>query len=111
VTEQAGITWTRSFGDHKLDNIVEGTGSGACVFDYDGDGLLDVYFPNGRWDRAISDNRGRDLIGTLRNALYRNKGDFTFEDVTERAGVAGTGFGFGCSAADSTGTATSTSTC
>jgi enediyne biosynthesis protein E4 len=100
VTEQAGITWTRSFGDHKLDNIVEGTGSGACVFDYDGDGLLDVYFPNGRWDRAISDNRGRDLIGTLRNALYRNKGDFTFEDVTERAGVAGTGFGFGCSAAD-----------
>jgi hypothetical protein len=100
VTARGGITWTRSFGDHDLSNIVEGTGSGACVFDYDGDGRLDVYFPNGRWERTVSDNRGRDLIDQLENALYRNKGDFTFEDVTDRAGVAGRGFGFGCSAAD-----------
>ncbi len=100
VAEQAGITWTRSFGDHELSNIVEGTGSGACVFDYDGDGRLDIYFPNGRWERTVSDNRGRDLIDTLRNALYRNKGGFEFEDVTEKAGVAGRGFAFGCSAAD-----------
>jgi hypothetical protein len=100
VTAKAGITWTRSFGDHELSNIVEGTGSGACVFDYDGDGKLDLYFPNGRWERTVSDNRGRDLIDQLRNALYRNRGDFTFEDVTDRAGVAGKGFAFGCSAAD-----------
>jgi hypothetical protein len=100
MTEKAGVTWRRSFGDHDLSNIVEGTGSGACVFDYDGDGKLDVYFPNGRWERTVSDNRGRDLIGQLRNALYRNLGGFAFEDVTEKAGVAGKGFGFGCSAAD-----------
>jgi enediyne biosynthesis protein E4 len=100
VTAKAGITWERSFGDHDLSNIVEGTGSGACVFDYDGDGKLDVYFPNGRWERTVNDNRGRDLIGKLRNALYRNRGEFTFEDVTEKAGVAGKGFAFGCTAAD-----------
>ncbi len=100
VAEQAGITWTRSFGDHELSNIVEGTGSGACVFDYDGDGRLDVYFPNGRWEKTVSDNRGRDLIDRLANALYRNKGGFAFEDVTDKAGVAGKGFAFGCSAAD-----------
>ena len=97
---QSGITWTRSFGDHDLSNIVEGTGSGACVFDYDGDGKLDVYFPQGRWEKTVSDNRGRDLIDKLRNALYRGKGGFQFEDVTEKAGVAGRGFAFGCSAAD-----------
>jgi hypothetical protein len=100
VTEKAGIRFSRSFGDHELSNIVEGTGSGACVLDYDGDGKLDLYLPNGRWEKEVSDNRGRDLIDTLRNALYRNRGDFTFEDVTDRAGVGGQGFAFGCSAAD-----------
>ena len=96
----SGITFHRSFGDHDLSNIVEGTGSGACVFDYDGDGRLDIYFPQGRWERTVSDNRGRELLGQLRNALYRNKGGFEFEDVTEQSGVAGRGFAFGCSAAD-----------
>ena len=86
VTAQSGITWTRSFGDHDLSNIVEGTGSGACVFDYDGDGKLDIYFPQGRWEKTVSDNRGRDFIDRLKNALYRGKGGFQFEDVTDKAG-------------------------
>jgi enediyne biosynthesis protein E4 len=100
VTARSGITWQRSFGDHELSNIVEGTGSGACVFDYDGDGKLDIYFPQGRWEKTVSDNRGRDLIDQLANALYRNKGSFAFEDVTAKAGVAGKSFAFGCAAAD-----------
>jgi enediyne biosynthesis protein E4 len=100
VLPTSGITWQRSFGDHDFSNIVEGTGSGACVFDYDGDGKLDIYFPQGRWETTVSDNRGRDLIGQLSNALYRNKGGFQFEDATEKAGVAGKAFAFGCSAAD-----------
>jgi hypothetical protein len=100
VTAQSGITWARSFGDHELSNIVEGTGSGACVFDYDGDGKLDIYFPQGRWEKTVSDNRGRDLIDRLKNALYRGKGSFQFEDVTDKAGVGGRNFAFGCSAAD-----------
>jgi hypothetical protein len=99
-TASAGIRFSRSFGDHELSNIVEGTGSGVCVFDYDGDGRLDLYFPNGRWEKTVSDNRGRDLIGKLSNALYRNEGDWKFTDVTAEAGVPGKGFGFGCSAAD-----------
>ncbi len=100
VTARAGITWTRSFGDHELSNIVEGTGSGACVFDYDGDDRLDVYFPQGRWEKTVSDNRGRDRIGRLKNALYRGRDGFRFEDVTDHAGVTGRGFAFGCAAAD-----------
>ena len=100
VLPESGITWKRSFGDHDLSNIVEGTGSGVCVLDYDGDGKLDLYFPQGRWEKTVSDNRGRDLIDQLGNALYRGQGGFRFEDVTEKAGVAGRGFAFGCSAAD-----------
>src|SRR5512139_3594150 len=100
VTAKSGITWKRSFGDHELSNIVEGTGSGACVFDFDNDGRLDIYFPQGRWEKTVSDNRGRDLIDQLGNALYRGKGGFQFEDVTQKAGVAGRNFAFGCSAAD-----------
>ena len=42
---------------------------------------------------------GRDLYNrgiSVRNALYRNNGDGTFTDVTEKAGVPGTGYGLGC---------------
>ena len=101
VTEQAGIHFKQSFGDFELSNIVEGTGSGAMFFDYNGDGRLDIYFPNGRWLKDVSDNRGRELKGKLRNCLYRNNGDGTFTDVTEEAGVGGgDSYGVGCSAAD-----------
>ena len=100
VTEQAGIRVKHSFGDFDLSNIVEGTGAGAVIFDYDGDGWLDVYFLNGCWLRDVSDNRGRQLRGKLANGLYRNHGDGTFSDVTQAAGVGDKGFGFGGSAAD-----------
>jgi len=101
VTDQAGIRFKQSFGDFELSNIVEGTGSGAMFFDYNGDGWLDIYFPNGRWHKDVSDNRGRELRGKLRNYLYRNNGDGTFTDVTEEAGVGGGDkYGVGCSATD-----------
>ncbi len=101
VTKSAGITVRHSYGDHHLDNIVEGTGAGACFFDYNNDGFLDLYFVTGTWTRNVSDNEGRDLRGKLSNRLYRNRGDGSFTDVTERAGVGGKGiFSSGCSAAD-----------
>jgi len=100
VTDAAGIDFKHSFGDFDLTNIVEGTGAGVCFLDYDNDGWLDLYFPNGSWDKAISDNRGRKLRGKLFNHLYRNNGDGTFSDVTESAGVGDPSPSFGCSAVD-----------
>jgi hypothetical protein len=101
ITKQAGITFKHSYGDHHLDNIVEGTGAGACFFDFDGDGLMDIYLVTGTWTKNVSSNEGRDLRGKLSNRLYRNNGDGTFTDVTEKAGVGGNGaFSSGCSAAD-----------
>jgi len=100
VTERAGIHFKHSYGDYEMSNIVEAAGHGACVFDYNGDGFQDIYFPNGRWRKDINDNRGRDLRDKLSNALYRNNGDGTFTDVTAEAGVAGNDMAFGCSAVD-----------
>ena len=100
VTDQAGIRWSHSYGDHEMSNIVEATGAGAAFFDYDGDGWLDIYLVTGVWTREINDNMGRDLQGKHRNALYRNNHDGTFTDVTEKAGVPGAGYGVAASAAD-----------
>jgi hypothetical protein len=100
VTEKSGIHVKHSYGDFELSNIVEGTGAGAMFFDYDGDGWLDIYLPNGCWLKDVSDNRGRTLRDKLTNHLYRNNRDGTFTDVTQEAGVGDKGYGVGCSAAD-----------
>jgi len=101
ITKESGVTFKHSYGDHHLDNIVEGTGAGVCIFDYDNDGLLDIYFVTGTWTKGVSDNEGRDLRGKLSNRLYKNLGNNRFVDVTEKAGVGGKGiFSSGCSAAD-----------
>jgi hypothetical protein len=100
ITDQAGIKFRHSYGDHHLDNIVEGTGAGACSFDYNNDGFQDIYFVTGVWTKGVSDNEGRDLRGKLRSALYKNNGKGTFTDVTDQAGVGYAQFGTGCSAAD-----------
>ncbi len=99
VTDSAGIDFKQSYGDYDLSNIVEGTGSGAMFFDYDGDGWQDIYLLNGTWLKEVNDNRGRRLRGKLTNRLYRNNGDGTFSDTTVKAGVGDKGFGYGCSSA------------
>lgn len=100
VSGPAGITFKHSYGDVKMDNIVKASGGGAMFFDYDGDGWLDLYLCNGRYNPEICSNRGRNLRGKLRNALYHNNRDGTFTEMAEKAGVAGVGSAFGCSAAD-----------
>ena len=100
VTEAAGIHFKHSIGDNKLDNIIESTGAGCAFFDYNNDGLLDIYLVNGSYLAGVNSIRGRNMEGKLKNALYENNGDGTFRDVSEEAGVADTGFGMGCVAGD-----------
>jgi enediyne biosynthesis protein E4 len=88
ATAAAGITFTHLRGNDGIPTNLEIFGPGVCVADYDGDGYQDIYFVNGR------DLHGRGI--SSRNALYRNNGDFTFTDVTQQAGVPGTGYGLGC---------------
>ncbi len=88
VTRSAGIQFTHFKGNKGIAINLEEFGPGVCVADYDGDGWQDIYFVNGRdlYDRGIK----------VQNALYHNNGDGTFTDVTDKAGVPGTGYGMGC---------------
>ena len=59
VTASSGIDFRCTFGDEEFSYILEDTGSGVATFDYDGDGLLDLYFVNGTWLEGINDPAGR----------------------------------------------------
>lgn len=82
--------------------LIETMGSGVALFDYDNDGRLDIYFVNGA---PLSDPTPRGTIPQKTepkywNRLYRNNGDGTFTDVTEKAGLQGVGYGMGVAAGD-----------
>src|SRR4051794_18831211 len=94
--ERAGLTRILYCGGPDKDHILESVGTGCAFVDYDGDGRLDVYLVNA-WALDEQPSRVR-LKG--RNALYRNRRDGTFEDVTARAGVADESWGCGVCAGD-----------
>jgi len=100
VTKQAGISFRHCLGDDEISNIVEATGSGCAFLDFDGDGWMDIYAVNGRYLEGISDPDSRYKNVRTTSRLYRNKGDGTFEDVTEKAGVGAFGYGMGVAVGD-----------
>ena len=82
--------------------LPESVAGGVALVDYDGDGLLDVYFVNGAAvrDPMPKGARADKSAAKYWNRLFRNLGDGKFEDVTERAGVKGSFYGMGAAAAD-----------
>ena len=94
VTEAAGIGFQHVDGRSGQRYFLETVGSGTAFFDYDGDGLMDIYFVNG------ADLPGFRSPTPPTNRLYRNTGGGRFRDVTEHAGVGDTGYGAGCAVAD-----------
>jgi hypothetical protein len=94
VTADSGISFVHTDGGGGTRFIVQTVVAGLATFDYDGDGLMDIYLLNS------APNPGATFATPPRNALYRNNGDWTYTDVTEEAGVGDTGYGLGVTAGD-----------
>ena len=75
----------RPAAQRQIHSIADFLGSGACVFDYDGDGRPDIFL--------VDDGNGDA-------ALYRNLGRGRFVDVTKAAKVDFHGTGMGCAVGD-----------
>jgi len=88
------VFWRHENGKSDARHLPETVGAGVAVFDYDGDGWMDLYFVNSGSSDFFKPKAG------LRNALCRNNKNGTFTDVTTAAGVGGEGFGMGAAAAD-----------
>jgi len=93
IAAKAGLTGINVSGTEKgKQYIVETTGNGVAIFDYDNDGLPDIFFVNGdRFDKSQP---------APTHFLYHNLGGLKFEDVTAKAGLAHTGWGQGVCAGD-----------
>ncbi len=86
AARDAGLTLLNVTGEIQKTTIDETIGNGVCLYDVDGDERIDVFIPNG--SRSSPFPPGQEP----RSALYRNRGDGTFEDVTARAGVGSQGY-------------------
>jgi enediyne biosynthesis protein E4 len=95
IAKQAGLTMTNTFGGVSSKKyIIETTGTGVAIFDYDNDGWPDIFLVNG------TKLEGFPAGQAPTNHLYHNNHDGTFTDVTEKAGLAHTGWGQGVCVGD-----------
>ncbi|MGO8813343.1 MAG: CRTAC1 family protein [Terriglobia bacterium] len=102
VTAASGVQFHHYASQTAKKYMLEIMGSGVALLDYDNDGRLDIFLVNG----APINNP--TPLGTIPrksdpkywNRLYHQKPDGTFEDVTEKAGVQGSGYGYGVAVGD-----------
>ena len=102
VTNKLGVHFKQTASPTSRKYLPETMGSGVALFDYDNDGRLDIFFANGA---RIDDPTPKGAIPQKDNPkywnrLYHQRADGTFEDVTEKAGLAGTGFSTGVAVGD-----------
>jgi len=97
VAEKAGLTMPNVFGGKDTKKyIIETTGTGVAIFDYDNDGWPDIFLVNGTTLEGFPAGAGT----APSNHLYRNNHDGTFIDVTTKAGLTATGWGQGVCVGD-----------
>ena len=95
VAQKAGLTSPVVFGGENTKKyIIETTGTGVAIFDYDNDGWPDIFVVNGTKLEALPTSKGPT------SHLYHNNHDGTFTDVTEKAGLTHTGWGQGVCVGD-----------
>jgi len=95
IAQKVGLDFQHFSGSSEKTYILESMGGGVAWIDYDRDGWLDLYLVNGGlWEELLEGKR------SVSNALYRNKGNGTFIEVTEKAGVGNDNWGMGVAASD-----------
>jgi hypothetical protein len=95
VAEKSGLTLENIFGGVDTKKyIIETTGTGVAIFDYDNDGWPDIFLVNGTRLEGLPSGDAPS------NHLYRNNHDGTFTDVTTKAGLTATGWGQGVCVGD-----------
>ena len=102
ATKASGIDFTHNIGSRQLGSLLESTGAGCVWFDFNNDGLPDLFVVNGRpLDDSIHPYPLKQKPSPMPTAhLYRNDGKGKFTDVTEKAGLAPDLYGIAVSAAD-----------
>jgi hypothetical protein len=102
IAQRLGINFQYRASHTSRKYLLETMGAGVALFDYDNDGRLDIYLVNGA---PITDPTPKGTVpqkadSQYWNRLYHQKPDGTFEDVTEKAGLQGTGYGMGVAVGD-----------
>ncbi len=95
VTAEAGLRFHHTTGASGRFYFPETMGSGCAFFDYDRDGRPDIFLVNSTYLPGAHPSGPRPT-----QALYHNRGDGTFEEVSKKAGLAVEMYGMGCAAAD-----------
>ncbi len=98
VAAKAGISVRNVNGSAETKRyIIEATGSGVAILDYDRDGFPDIFLVNGR---ALPNASSPAKAETPTSHLFHNNHDGTFTDVTQKSGLANTGWGQGACVGD-----------
>src|SRR5260370_16706094 len=102
ITERSGINFRYQASHTSKKYLPETMGAGVALFDYDNDGRLDIFLVNGA---PLGDPTAKGTIPQKTglqywNRLYHQKTDGTFEDVTEKTALQGTGYGIGLAVRD-----------
>src|ERR1700675_4509819 len=95
VARSAGLNFVLENCPTPRKHLIETMAGGVAAFDYDGDGLTDIYFTNGASVSSLEKDSSKYW-----NRLDRNLGGMKFKDVTESAGVAGAGYSMASAAGD-----------
>jgi hypothetical protein len=95
IASKAGLNFVTQNSPTQNKNQVETMVAGVALLDYDGDGYLDIYLVNGASIPSLQKE-----TPAYSNRLFHNNHDGTFTDVTEKAGVAGSGYGMGVAVGD-----------
>lgn len=102
VTAASGVNFQYQSSHTAKKYLLETMGPGVALFDYDNDGRLDIFVINGA---PLTDPTPKGTIPQKTgpeywNRLFHQKKDGTFEDVTEKAGLQGSGYGMGVAVGD-----------